>query len=268
LTYSYQKMGVKQNLNLYWVAGTALAVWMLFVNAPRFLANISVSPTLMLHLIGVYPIYLACIHNTLITPTTFSWARTTHVWVGRIGLIMGVVGFITGVVLTWYLSFDPDNMGGNIGITVGGITQMIGQVIGYHAIKRHQHAKAELAKIVDEVGCEERIDELRKERDEALKMHVCGMLFVFLVGCSFPSIMRIPVGDNNWIAYILMVICATMCVLYCRMLQRRITENSDRKTTAVNQKEVSVNKANQENVDSEKQDDPVIQQSTMMSGAN
>jgi Kef-type K+ transport system membrane component KefB len=168
------------------------------------------------------------------------------------------VGFITGVVLAWHLDFDPDELGFSIGITVGGTIQMLAQHLGYHAIKRHQHAKAEIAKIAGEVGLEEKVDELRKERDEALQMHVRCMLAVFFLGCGIPSIMRISVGDNNWITYVLIVVSAVLDLLYSRIVQRRIIENSDRnKTDAGNHNVVSDDQIDHENVDKVNQNDPV-----------
>lgn len=228
-------MGVGKNLNLFWAAGTGLAVYFLFVHAPQYLATIDISPTLWIHIFGVYPIYLACIHNTLITPTTFSWARGFHVWVGRIGLVLGVMGFITGVILEWS-NLDPDELGGAIGVTVGGTIQMTAQFFGYRAIKRHQRFKKELAEIIARHGLDgddsdidkKNIDDLREKRDAALISHVYNMLGVFLLGCGIPSMNRLPFKQHGWIYYLLIVVFVVVMMVWGKVIERRIRANSDR----------------------------------------
>ena len=62
------------------------------------------NPLVYPHLIGAYSIYLVCVHNTLLTPSTFKGAaRLFHIWIGRIGLVLGVIGFITGAILVWFI---------------------------------------------------------------------------------------------------------------------------------------------------------------------
>jgi hypothetical protein len=212
-------MGIRQNLNLFWAAGTGLAVYFLFVHAPQYLRTIDISPTLWIHIFGVYPIYLACIHNTLITPTTFSWSRGFHVWIGRVGLMLGVMGFITGVILEWRY-FELEELGGAIGVTIGGTIQMMAQFLGYRAIKRHQQFKKELAEMlssakdnsVDAVDDKE-IDDLKEKRDAALISHVYNMLGVFLLGCGIPSLNRLPFEQRGWIYYVLIVIFVLLMIV-------------------------------------------------------
>ena len=60
------------HLNWYWIGGTGLAFWFFVVHTPPFLrqhAGLSRSGRFIGHLIGVVGVYVACIHNTLITPS-------------------------------------------------------------------------------------------------------------------------------------------------------------------------------------------------------
>ena len=264
--------GIQQNFNLFWTAGTGLAIYFLFVHAPQYLSSFggvsNISPTLWIHLVGVYPIYLACIHNTLITPTTFKkWAKPLHIWIGRIGLTMGVVGFVTGVILEW-TTLDRENLGGAIGVTIGGTIQMTAQFFGYRAIKRHQDFKKKISKLQqeaqveqkntiadDENGCPnddvnnnnnnkdeiEIIDELKIKRDSALISHVYNMLGVFLLGCGIPSLNRLPLPEErSWIYYVLIVFFVVVMIVWGRLIEKRILTNSDRRrnhqSTDVNNK--------------------------------
>lgn len=44
---------------------------------------------------SIHSVYLVCVHNTLLTPSTFKGAaRPFHIWIGRVGLLLGVLGFV------------------------------------------------------------------------------------------------------------------------------------------------------------------------------
>ena len=90
-------------LDLHWVLGTCLCIWFLWIYAPVILAAKDYIPSLLyIHLFGVYSIYMACVHNTLLTPSTFGGAaRPFHIAIGRLGFILGIVGFVSGFILTW-----------------------------------------------------------------------------------------------------------------------------------------------------------------------
>ena len=132
---------INKNFNIYWLTTTMLAVWFLFVHSPPLLksrnVSLSTDAPFVYHLIGSYSIYITCIINTLITP---SIAKFAHVYIGRIGMILGVLGFIFGLYLSWY----PHRPNGrpplefSIGITIGGIAQILLQFHGYKCIKQYQ----------------------------------------------------------------------------------------------------------------------------------
>ena len=92
---------------LSWAAATSLCIYFLFIYAPKHLVSrkTDIPPLLIIHLIGAYSIYLACVHNILITPRCFNGrARPFHVWIGRFGLIVGVMGFVSRVIVTWVVN--------------------------------------------------------------------------------------------------------------------------------------------------------------------
>ena len=92
--------------NVYWWAASGLAVWFLLIHTPPLLMQRQIwkfqDPLLILHLMGAGGVYLACIHNALLTPSTFEGrSKSWHVNVGRLGLLLGTVGALSGAVLTW-----------------------------------------------------------------------------------------------------------------------------------------------------------------------
>ena len=175
------------NLNVPWVVATALCVWFLLVHAPRFLsAREHVQPLLRIHLVGACSVYFACVHNTLVTPST---SRPLHVWIGRAGLVLGVVGFVTGFVLVWFTNDYRDNWGFSIGITYGGLAQMHLEFAGYRAIKSFRAMKARIA--AGEYENEEELASLEGEQDERLKIHIELMVNLFVLACGIPALMRI-----------------------------------------------------------------------------
>ena len=143
--------GIQSNLNFYWLVGSILGIWFLFIHAPKYLSTRDdpITIGLVLHLFGVVPIYIVCIHNTLITPSTFehAYSRTAHVWLGRIGIVLGFFGFVSGVILEWFI-FDSDF--GSIPITIGGTIQTIAQLFGWYYIKKYQKIKQQIKDIENE----------------------------------------------------------------------------------------------------------------------
>ena len=55
---------------LSWAAATSLCIYFQFIYAPKHLVSrkTDIPPLLIIHLIGAYSIYLACVHNILILP--------------------------------------------------------------------------------------------------------------------------------------------------------------------------------------------------------
>jgi len=183
---------------LSWAAATSLCIYFLFIYAPKHLAlekTDTIPPLLIIHLIGAYSIYLACVHNILITPRCFNGrARPFHVWIGRFGLILGVVGFVSGVIVTWVVNDYTQNMGFSIGITIGGILQMYLQTSGYVSIRHFTKIREQI--LTSEYKNKEELYALEDEQDTHLIRHISSMINLFVFACGVPAIMRLelPLG--------------------------------------------------------------------------
>jgi len=218
---------------VYWVLSTSLAVWFLFIHSLPVLRDrfdghaISIfykDPAFGIHLVGAYTIYLACIHNTLLTPSCLNGdARVYHVLIGRIGMIAGLVGFVLGAYCAWSPFRPNHNQGFAIAITIGGVFQIWAQIMGYLSIRKYQKLKREVDELTSYVACEEdnsdnikygsmdengfsvdgiesstKIDGLILERDNALKIHIKYMVGLFVAACGIPAAIRI-VGSISFL---------------------------------------------------------------------
>jgi hypothetical protein len=181
-----------KNLNIYWLAATGVAVWFLFVHAPPILAKrpLLSDPLFYIHLLGAYGVYLACIHNSLVTPSIHKLA---HVAVGRSGMVLGAISFVFGAYITWTRVATSD-LGFSISITIGGILQVTNQYWGMKGIWRYRQLKEEIASLtlIEESNNNDEIklEELMNERDKALNIHKKAMLGVFVMGCGIPAAIR------------------------------------------------------------------------------
>ena len=218
---------VPATLNIYWILGTCLCVWFLWIYSPSLLFAMDyIPPLLYVHLFGVYSIYMACVHNTLLTPSTLGGAaRPFHIWVGRYGLILGVFGFVTGFYLTWLTPDVTNPLGFSIGITSGGIAQMVSEFLGYKAIRKYKEIKStlEASPHMDEA---ERF-QLEDEQDKCLILHIDAMIGLFFLACGIPAMIRL-VGTGLWL--LLFIILAYVCVVALsksyadKILDKRRTE--------------------------------------------
>ena len=128
--------------------------------------------------------------DTLLTPTTFKGAaRLFHIWIGRIGLVLGIMGFITGAILVWFIYDHTENWGFSIGITFGGIQQMVAQYRGYKAIQSFQNIKLRISS--GEYNSEEKLIALQDEKDKQLSLHIENMVVLFIMACGIPALIRI-----------------------------------------------------------------------------
>ena len=192
-------VSVFKNVNPYWGVTTGLAAWFLLLHTPRFWANRQIlaigDVKLATHIVTAVTLYLVCIHNCLITP---SIARLAHIWFGRLGLISGIISFSLGAFLAWSrLALSEatklegsTTLGFAIPITIGGILQIVSEVIGYGAIRKYQRLTAELqdtTKLLPE-GYRQ---SLRLQQYEALKLHISSMLGLFVMACSIPAGIRL-----------------------------------------------------------------------------
>jgi hypothetical protein len=204
------------NLNLYWLTGTGLAFWLLAVHTPPFLRarpDLYRSVLFLFHLVGAGGVYLACIHNTLITPSMWKGvARTHHVWVGRIGLVLGFIGFIAGFVLTWFRR-NP-NLGFAIPISIGGCLQMISQYQGYWSIQEYIDLKAQIVMLPPSADPQLKAG-LTRRKSEALRRHVFNMISLFFLGCGIPAIIRLLDGNHQiWHFVALIALAQFLAFLY------------------------------------------------------
>ena len=174
-----------------WVISTTLCLWFLFHHAPAHLSQKeTIHPLVYPHLIGAYSIYLVCAHNTLLTPSKFKGAaRLFHIWIGRIGLVLGVMGFITGAILVWFIYDSTENWGFSLGITFGGIQQMIAQYRGYKAIRSFSNIKAQISS--GKYKDKEELIALQDEQDKQLSIHIENMVALFIMACGIPALIRI-----------------------------------------------------------------------------
>lgn len=207
-----------KNISIYWIICTALAIWFLFAHSPPALRNRLVDAPFAIHLAGAYAIYLACIHNTLITPSCFNGnARKYHIWVGRIGMIAGLISFAFGIFCAWYPHREnKPPRGFSIGISIGGVGQIVLQVGGYLLIRKYQeigriletmnNEESVTTSTINEVrsssvakdtwqkstpSCnEDQVDKLKEARKEALIGHVICMVILFATACGSPALMR------------------------------------------------------------------------------
>eukprot|EP00525_Craspedostauros_australis_P014044 CAMPEP_0198114198 /NCGR_PEP_ID=MMETSP1442-20131203/5651_1 /TAXON_ID= /ORGANISM="Craspedostauros australis, Strain CCMP3328" /LENGTH=243 /DNA_ID=CAMNT_0043771457 /DNA_START=328 /DNA_END=1059 /DNA_ORIENTATION=- len=178
----------------YWTVGTALAVWFLGIHAPPYIRKHEADSLFYIHLVGAYGLYLACIHNSMITP---SLQRHLHVWMGRMGMVMGIVGFVFGAILALgrFIYIDPTFA---IAITSGGIFQLMAQFFGYRSIRRYQQIKARLED--GSVTEDDDKEALKAEQHTCLQFHIGNMAGLFFSACGIPAMIRlssVPTGEDS-----------------------------------------------------------------------
>jgi hypothetical protein len=189
-------MTLPKNLNIFWAGYTALAVWFLFIHAPPIMMarGILHDGPFAYHLLGAYTINIACIVNTMLTPSSLNGkARRSHVIVGRIGMIAGVLGFVFGCVCSWWPTRDRPPIAFSIGVTIGGAFQVLYQFLGYRAIRKYQALKQQIIEI-QTTGSDDpdaNLEELKNNRDDALASHISNMIALFVLGCSSPGMLRL-----------------------------------------------------------------------------
>ena len=200
-----------KNINIYWLGATILAIWFLFIHSPPILIERQVFHDLpfLTHLIGAYSLYLACIFNTLFTPSTLNGkSRYLHVYMGRLSLIAGMIGFMYGLFCSWWPWRETPDIGFAIGVSFGGLFQVVFQIRGYLAIRKYKELQAQL----ERSGENNDRETLIAEKNRALEIHIRSMLGVFLAACGIPAIMRL-LGLFSWGGALLPVMIGL--VIYC-----------------------------------------------------
>jgi hypothetical protein len=195
MSSSTNTWGMK-NLNMFWIGSAILCIWFLFIHSPPFIVERKVltDPPFASHLAGAYTIYLSCLVNTLFTPSTRP-GSIFHVWLGRVGMVAGVLSFIMGFYCAWLRPVVPP-LGFAIGITIGGVAQLVSQFAGYRAIRQYQKFSKQLDEL-KEAGSistpekKEQRAELEKKKEKSLRVHIFNMVALFTVACGSPALIRI-----------------------------------------------------------------------------
>lgn len=130
-------------------------------------------------------------------------------------MVFGVFGFLAGLYICWWPWREVlPPVGFSIGISIGGIAQMILQTLGYKDIKRFQRIQSEIERLTSpssssppaqdvpnnqsnllpndgSENTEELIEQLKEEKVKALNGHISNMISLFVVACGVPAAMRI-----------------------------------------------------------------------------
>ena len=149
--------------------------------------------------IRAYAVYLSCLINTLITPSTPKYGKW-HSAVGKVGMVSGFTSFVLGFYCTWLRGAEVDP-GFQIGITIGGIAQVVSQVTGWRAIRRYKLICNQIdvlrnGKTADRAGrdkddSDEARAKLISEKESALKDHVYSMVSLYVAACGSPAMIRL-----------------------------------------------------------------------------
>jgi hypothetical protein len=186
-------------LQFYWGLSTAVAVWFLLFHTPAFLRHRLVTTNrlvLALHLTGAGGLYIVCIHNSILTPGSGGWKRFSHVWLGRLGMLLGIGGFVSGLYLVWG-PIPAEQPFGTI-ISLGGCLQLFSQVQGFRAIRNYHRVEA-TTDASDPASVAQR-------REAFLKAHIGYMTSLFVMACGIPAAIRLTEGKG--LVAILVVIYA------------------------------------------------------------
>jgi len=164
---------------VYWGIATSVGIWFFAIHTPVVTRGRALlkDPLFATHLVGAGTIYAACIHNMIRPP---KMGRTAHIVIGRLGYILGTVGFGTGLVLTWSRIALKDP-GFSIGITIGGVLQMVSQWNGYKAILAWRKATKP------------------NDHEVQIRKHIGNMVSLFSMACGIPAAIRLSqavAGDN------------------------------------------------------------------------
>ena len=156
------------NWNAYWVGGTALGLWFLFVYTPLHPPRLDA--LFLTHLIAAGGVYLICMWNTFHTPSHGVGYAAVHRWLGRTAIPLGVVGYGAGLIVAWPAGRAP--LGLAIGLTIGGAMQMATTLLGAYFVYRAKRAEGEA-------------------RARYVRYHALAMCGLFLPSCGTPAAMRL-----------------------------------------------------------------------------
>jgi len=168
------------NFSIYWLLATLIGLWFIFIHTPQHITAKGVQDygvVFWMHITLACFTYIACMWNVFHTPSHGPWYANIHILVGRTAVFTSLVGFSLGMVAAWGPG-STTSFGFAIGITSGGIGQIICTIIGFSAIKLHQWEKEK--PVPDE-----------KWKQRYLRIHIGTMLGLFFPSCGVPAVMRI-----------------------------------------------------------------------------
>ena len=210
------------NKNLYWILSTTLAVWFLFLHAPKFWQTRRLMSNrdllLAIHILTAGGVYLSCAHNCFMTPSRFgAISLFCHRWVGRMGLVAGTISFGLGTYLAWSrldilqqvsstTTVGTTTLGFAIPITFGGIMQILCQIKGFKAIRTYQALREQEQE--EQISSNnmnannvntrrQRLETLRQDKQKALGTHIGYMISLFVCACGIPAGIRLAEWLSN-----------------------------------------------------------------------
>jgi hypothetical protein len=110
-------------------------------------------------------------------------------------MVAGIFSFAMGFCCAWLRPVVPP-LGFSIGITVGGLAQLMSQLAGYRAIRRYQQFGKQLDELKESgpVSTPEKTaqrSELEQKREASLRTHIFNMVALFSVACGSPALLRV-----------------------------------------------------------------------------
>jgi hypothetical protein len=128
--------------------------------------------------------------------------RIIHRWSGRIIVLFGFISFIAGSFRMFVERYNPALIGAHVGLTVGGLLQIISSIIGLVYIRPPWLAPY-----------------LPKTWKKDIRKHKICMYFVFFAGCLVPAFMRLPnlvtLGPINLgVEFLVPAIVVPMAIIY------------------------------------------------------
>ena len=171
------------NLSIYWLIGTTVGLWFIFIYTPQHINSKGLQAygtNFWIHIAFACFTYIACMWNVFHTPSHGPWYTRAHILIGRAAVIASILGFAFGLWMSWGPGTNTP-IGLAIGLTSGGIAQVLSTIIGLIAIKLYQQENAKLVP-----------DDIRKSW--YLRIHIASMLALFLPACGTPAVMRLFAG--------------------------------------------------------------------------
>lgn len=107
-------------------------------------------------------------------------------------MLAGFASFILGFYCTWLRGAELDD-GFRIGITIGGLSQVAGQIIGWRSIRQYKEICCQMKKLKKATSQDndETLAEMEELKQSALKDHVYNMTGLYTSACGSPAMIRL-----------------------------------------------------------------------------